>query len=97
MRTVYIDSYNKCHVNDGGDMTAIETAFFDGKCDAYIEGYCIVIQESGRKFYPWKPMSELEAAQREYDRQILAEYQSTIADMESALNKLGVRLNESVD
>ena len=95
---VYIDSEFHCHVSDDGTMTAVECAYFDGKCIAYIEGYCLEpIDEDVIKVYPWKPMSELDAAQREYERQLLAEYQSTIADMESALNKLGVSLNESVD
>lgn len=98
MRTIYIDHEHKCHVTDDGSMTAIVTDFFDDKCDTFTEGFCLEPADDGNcKIYPWKPMSELEAAQREYERQLLAEYQSTIADMESALNKLGVSLNESVD
>ena len=66
-------------------MTAVETDFFDGKCDAFVEGYRFVpsgeswTRSDGVVFYgemiaPWKPYSELDAAQREYDRQLLAEY-----------------------
>ena len=98
MRTIYIDYAFHCHVADDGHMSAVDTDFFDGKCDTFTEGYCLEPSDDGScKIYPWKPMSELEAAQREYERQLLAECQSTIADMESALNKLGVSLNESVD
>lgn len=61
MRTIYVDSDFKCHVANDGTMTALETEYFDGKCDAYVEGYCY---EDG-KFYPWKPYSELETAQEE--------------------------------
>lgn len=42
MRTVYIDSEFKCHAANDGTMNAIETDFFDGKCDTFIEGYRIV-------------------------------------------------------
>lgn len=40
MRTIYIDTDFKCHVsNPDGTYQAVETDAFDGKCDAYIEGY----------------------------------------------------------
>lgn len=74
MRTVYIDSEFKCHVTDDGTMTTVDTDFFDGKCDAYIEGYCFEPSESGHKVYPWKPHDELDAAQRQYEIQLLAKY-----------------------
>ena len=64
MKTVYIDSKYRCHVSDDGTMTAVETDFFDGKCDAFVEGYrCI----PGEMTAPWKPYSELAAAQRQYE------------------------------
>ena len=68
MKTVYIDSEHKCHVTNDGDMTAVETEIFDGKCDYYIEGHCYKIGEYGVSFYPWKPKSELYAAQAQYER-----------------------------
>ena len=40
--TIYIDNEYKCHVADDGTMTAVDTDAFDGKCDAYIEGYRLV-------------------------------------------------------
>ena len=95
---VYTDNKNRCHVTDDGAFTAFETAFFDGKCDTFIEGYCLeTVGDDGQKIYPWKDIRELESAQRQYEKHLLDEQQSTIADMESALNKLGVSLNESVD
>ena len=39
MRTIYIDSEFKCHVSNDGNMSAVETNFFDGKCDAFVEGH----------------------------------------------------------
>ena len=82
---IYIDTEFVCHITDDGTMTAIETDFFDGKCDAYIEGFRFVpsgsswTREDGEAFCgemiaPWKPYSELDAAQREYEKQLLAEY-----------------------
>ena len=64
MRTIYVDSDFKCHVADDGTMTAVETNYFENKCDAYIEGYCY---EDG-KFYPWQPHSELLGAQAQFER-----------------------------
>lgn len=74
MRTIYIDSDFKCHAVNDGTMTAVETDSFDGKCDAYIEGYCYDTSKEYVQIYPWKPYAVLDAAQREYERQLLAEY-----------------------
>ena len=94
MRTIYIDADYKCHVANAYGLVEVETSFFDGKCDAFIEGYRFVpegetwVREDGVSFNgemlsPWKDYAELEAAQREYERQMLAEY-------EEALKVLGV-------
>lgn len=85
MRTIYLDSDFKCHVVNDGTMTVVETDFFDGKCDAFIEGYRFVpygetwIRADGSKFKgemvsPWKPFNELDAVQRQYERELLANY-----------------------
>ena len=85
MRTIYIDDEFKCHVTHDGARTPVETDFFDGKCAAYVEGYRYVpAGESwtdpagnvyhGEMIVAWKPYAELDAAQREYERQLLAEY-----------------------
>ena len=84
MRTVYVDSELKFHAVDDGTMTAVETDFFNGKCDAFVEGFCCD-NEDYTKIYPWKPFNELDAAQREYERQLLATY-------EQALKTVGVVL-----
>lgn len=101
MRTIYIDSDFKCHVSDDGTMTAVETDFFDGKCDAFIEGYRFVpsgkswtrsdgIVFHGEMVASWKDYSELDSAQREHEKAL-------IVDMQNALKKLGVTLDENVD
>ena len=98
MKTIYIDSEFKCHTVNDGTMTPVETDFFDGKCDTFIEGYRFVpfgeswtrsdgVVFQGEMVAPWKDYSELDAAQREYERAL-------ILDMQNALNKLGVTLDE---
>ena len=94
---VYIDADFKCHSADDGTMSAVETDFFDGKCQAFIEGFRFVpagstwVRKDGMKFHgkmkaPWKPLNELDEAQREYER-LEAE------DMREALALLGVTLD----
>lgn len=79
MRTIYIDSDFKCHVSNDGTMTAVETDFFDGKCDAFTEGYRFIpeggnwtrsdgVVFDGGMIAPWKNYEELDAAQRQYER-----------------------------
>lgn len=83
MRTIYIDSSYKCHIVNDGTMTAVETDSFDGKCDAFVEGYCYDISKGYVKIYPWKPLSELDAAQRQYEKDL-----ADRADLEAAYNYL---------
>lgn len=100
---IYIDSDFKCHVSDDGTMTAIETDAFDGKCNAYIEGYRFIpagqtwtradgMVFTGEMIAPWKPWTELDAAQREYERE---QYQTVVAqnvEYESALTEIETAL-----
>ena len=83
MRTVYVDTNNRCHPATDGTMVSVETDFFDGMCDAFIMGYCLELDENGniQKKYPWKPYSELDAAQRDYERNQLAEYKALINEL----------------
>lgn len=103
MKTIYIDSDFKCYVTAGEGRTQVETDAFDGKCDAYIEGYRFIpsgqtwTREDGAVFTgemiaPWKPWGELDAAQREYEREQYqtvvaqnAEYESALSEIETAL------------
>ena len=70
MKTIYIDADFRCHAADDGTMKAVETAFFDGKCDAFIEGYCMEADEQHeiQKIYPWKDLAILAAYQEQYER-----------------------------
>ena len=94
MKKIYLDADYKCHISGDNTMTAVETDFFDGKCDSFVEGYRFVpsgerwtrsdgVVFQGEMIAPWKDYPELDSAQREYERQLLAEYAE-------ALKTLGV-------
>lgn len=94
---IYIDSEFKCHTTNTGDtFREIETPFFDGKCDTFIEGYRFVpvgetwTRSDGQVFRgemvaPWKPYSELDTIQREYEKQLIATYETALSEIEIAL------------
>lgn len=74
-------------------MTAIETDIFDGKCDIYIEGYRFIpvsktwTRSDGKVFHgemiaPWEDYDELDRIQRDYEKQLLAEYETIIAEQD---------------
>lgn len=90
MTTIYIGTDFKCHVTDDGTLTPVETNFFDGKCDTFIEGYRFVpsgeswtrpdgVVFRGEMIAPWKSYSELDNAQREYEREKLADAENALA------------------
>jgi hypothetical protein len=83
--TIYVDSLYHCHRTNDGTMRVVETSFFIGKCNALVDGYCYDDSKGYVQIYPWKPMDELDAAQREYERQLLADYESALAEIEAAL------------
>lgn len=95
--TIYIDNDYKCHVTNDGTMRPVETDFFHGKCDSFIEGYRLVpegeswtrsdgVVFAGEMVAPWKDFAELDAVQREYERQ-------QMEDMREALTVLGVSID----
>lgn len=94
MKTIYIDSEFKCHVSDDGTMRSVETNVFDGKCDAFIEGYRFIpageswtrsdgVTFTGEMVAPWMDYAELDAAQRAYEKEMLAEYEALIDELYS--------------
>lgn len=99
MKTIYTDSDFKCHVTNDGTLTTVETDFFDGKCDAFVEGYRFVpdgeswTREDGAVFHgemaaPWKPWSELDAAQRVYERELVSQLQAENATLISDMAQM---------
>ena len=98
MRTIYLDTEFKCHVTDDGTMTPVQTDFFDNKCDTLVEGYRFIpegenwtredgVVSTGEMIAPWVDYGQLDAPQRQYE-------QALILDMQQALAKMGVTLNE---
>lgn len=68
---IYVDSDCHCHVsNPNGEFREVETDFFEGKCQAFIEGFCYEEKENQLSIYAWKPYEELEQAQRQYEREL---------------------------
>ena len=75
---IYLDAEYKCHVtNEGGNLREIQTDFFDGRCNAFIEGYRFVpagenwtnsdgVVFTGEIATPWKSHVGLSAAQAQY-------------------------------
>lgn len=77
---IYIDSECHCHTtNQDGAFREVEDKFFDGKCKTFVEGYCYDDSKGYVQIYPWKPYDELDAAQREYERQKLADAENALA------------------
>lgn len=108
MKTIYIDSEFKCHISDDGTRIPVETNFFNGKCDAFIEGYRFLpsgeswIRSDGVVFHgemitPWKDYIELNAAQRQYEKQLLTKAAQKIEEYEVAQEELNNSYNEGVN
>ena len=94
MKTIYIDSDFKCHTNPDCTFREVETSFFDGKCQGFVEGYRFVpsgeswTREDGTVFRgemisPWKNYDLLEAAQDQYEAD-LAEAAAAYQEGENA-------------
>lgn len=91
MATIYIDSDFKCHVTNDGTLTPVETDFFNSKCQTFIEGYRFIpdgkswtrsdgVVFTGEMLAPWKPYTDLAAAQAQYEAD-----HTQMQDMENAL------------
>lgn len=96
---IYIDGDFKCHTVKEDGFISVETSFFDGKCDAFIDGYRFVpagkawtrndgVVFAGEMAFPWKPYAALDAAQREYERQQYNEARAAYMALESGLNSI---------
>lgn len=105
--TIYIDNDYKCHIADDGTMTAVDTDAFDGKCDAYIEGYRFVpagetwTREDGETFTgemvsPWVDWATLDAAQREYEREQYEDMRAALAESPTA-EEIAAAIEEGVN
>lgn len=97
---VYLDDAYRCHLSNDGTLTAVETEFFNGKCQTYIEGYRFVpagkswtrndgMVFNGEMVSPCKDIRILEAAQAEYEKN-----QAEMADMQAALSEANATIAE---
>ena len=103
---LYLDADFRCHLSGGAGMTEMDTELFDGKCPAYIEGYRFVpagetwVREDGAEFTgemvaPCKPWEELDAAQREFERQQLEEANAQNAQLLETMAAMVEEVDES--
>lgn len=96
----------KCHIANNDTLREVETKFFNNKCDTFIEGYRYIpadeswtrsdgIVFQGEMIVPWKSYDELDVVQREYERQLLKEYEENLAELDAAL--LDIQYNNLVE
>ena len=94
--TIYIDNDYKCYVSAAEGRRAVETDFFDGKCDEWIESFRFVPagetwgKPNGEMFRgemvsPWKDLGEAYAAQTAYVTAQNAQYEAALSEIEVAL------------
>ena len=88
---VFIDSDFHCHTsNPDNTFREVETTFFDGKCEAFIEGYIYIpsgeswgredgVVFCGEMIAPWKNYSELNNVQRAYEIEKLADAEKALS------------------
>lgn len=92
MKTIYLDTNFKCHTAPGSGYTSVETDAFDDKCNTYVEGYRFIpagqtwtradgVVFTGEMIAPWKPWAELDAVQREYEREQYAALLSKLSEV----------------
>lgn len=97
--TIYLDDDYKCHTAPENTVSEVVTDYFDGKCPVYIEGYRFVpfgqawtrpdgVVFRGEMVAPWRPWRELDAAQREYEREQMAALAAQNAEYEKALSEI---------
>lgn len=89
---IYIDTNDfHCYIaqNSEGTLLPYEDAFFEGKCQTFIEGYCCIPDGyelvnsdgsvyKGKAIYPWKSHRSLILAQHAYERNLLSEYEDAL-------------------
>ena len=95
--TIYIDDDYKCHTSHSEGLTAVETGFFDGKCEQFIEGYRFVpagetwTREDGHRFTgemvaPWRDYEILEEFQAIYEEEQAKATEEIAAIVEEVYN-----------
>ena len=111
MKTIYLDSEFKCHTVNDGTMTSVETAYFDGMCDTYIEGFRFVpsgeswtredgVVFNGEMVSPWMDWQFLYTAQKLYEEMnasaVKEERIAALEEANAALQEENAMLTECV-
>lgn len=109
MKTIYLDADFRCHLSDDGTMAAIETDYFDRKCDAYIEGYRLVpsgqtwtrsdgVEFTGEMISPiadWQALDVLQAAyEREQYGALITENESLVVENNELLEAMAAMVDD---
>ena len=80
MKTIYLNKDFQCSVTEKSDtVQSIETDAFDGKCNAYVEGYRFIpegqqwtrkdgVVFAGEMIAPFKDYTQLEMVQKLYEQ-----------------------------
>ncbi|MBR5873287.1 MAG: hypothetical protein IKY90_00960 [Oscillospiraceae bacterium] len=80
MKTIYLNANFECSVSKKADtVQSIETDYFDGKCNAFIEGYRFIpagqqwtrkdgVVFEGEMIAPFKDSTQLEMVQSLYEQ-----------------------------
>lgn len=95
---IYVDPTNGYKVSAVPALgrIAAEDAFFDNKCPNLIESYRYVPAEAtwtredgvafaGPMIAPWRDIRQYDGEQREYEREQIAQYESALTEIETAL------------
>lgn len=93
---IYIDDDYKCYTSSADGLTAIETDYFDGMCNAAIEGHRYIPAGStwtradgetfmGEAYMLFVDWATLDAAQREYEQTQNMQYEEALSEIEAAL------------
>lgn len=95
---IYVDPTNGYKVSAVPALgrIAAEDTFFDNKCSNLIESYRYVLagatwtREDGVAFAgpmvtPWRDIRQYDGEQRAYERNLIAQYESALTEIEAAL------------
>ncbi len=95
--TVYIDELGHCHTDNADGRQAVEDEFFDGRAPDAIEGYmCTLGVNKERMISPWQPWEQLDAAQREYEREQYEDMRAALAESPTA-DEIAAAIEEGVN
>lgn len=95
---VYLDSDFRCHTEAAAGLREVETGFFDGKCEAFVEGYRFVpsgeswtngegVVFHGEMVSPAEDSRALEKAQAQHERDEAAHLEELGALIEEIYNE----------